>query len=123
MQSPVTRNGRLGKFIPMQDRDKLARDMTLSLENRKNSAQSHRHRARANLAGNMNQSPRLTINPHVLVAALRNRNGSTFALMQLIRRGLALMRCSPAPRFGIPAQNPQQVFRHFGLYVARSTSS
>lgn len=120
MRFPTTRNGRLGKFIPMQDRDKLARDMTLSLENRKNSAHSHRHRARANLAGNMNQSPRLTINPHVLVAALRNRNVSSFVLMQLIRRGLALMRCSPAPRFGIPVQNPQQVFRYFGLSLARS---
>lgn len=148
----------------------------------------------------MNQSPRLTINLHVLVAALRNRNGPSFALMQLIRRGLALMRCSPAlflayedvlkrpeqlaasglldqevdailnelvglivpvtthyqwrPQlcdpademvgetavngqvnaivsyelrdfspaqcFGIPVHNPQQVFRHFGLSIART---
>lgn len=35
MRFPTTRNGRLGKFIPLQDRDKLARDMTPWLENRK----------------------------------------------------------------------------------------
>lgn len=148
----------------------------------------------------MSPSPRLTIDTNVLVAALRNRNGPSFALMQLIRRGLALMYCSPALfleyedvlkrpdqlaasgllgqdvdailnelaglivpvtthyqwrpqlrdpademvleaavngrvnaivtynlrdfspalRFGIPVQNPQQVFRHFGFPIARS---
>ena len=44
----------------------------------------------------MNPLPRLTIDTNVLVAALRNQNGPSFALMQLIRRGLALMCCSPA---------------------------
>lgn len=44
----------------------------------------------------MNSLPRLTIDTNVLVAALRNKNGPSFALMQLIRRGLALMCCSPA---------------------------
>lgn len=148
----------------------------------------------------MSSSPRLAIDTNVWVAALRNRNGPSFALMQLIRRGLALMCCSPALfleyedvlkrpeqlaasglldqdvdailnelaglivpvtthyqwrpqlrdpademvleaavngqvnaivtynlrdfspalRFGIPVQNPQQVFRHFGLSIARS---
>lgn len=148
----------------------------------------------------MNSSLRLTIDTNVLVAALRNRNGPSFALMQLIRRGLVLMCASPALfleyeavlkrpeqlaasglldqdvdailnelaglivpvtthyqwrpqlrdpsdemvleaavngqvkaivtynlrdfspalRFGIPVQNPQQVFRHFGFPIARS---
>lgn len=44
----------------------------------------------------MNKLPRLTIDTNVLVAALRNKNGPSFALMQLFRRGAAAMYCSPA---------------------------
>lgn len=44
----------------------------------------------------MKMFPRLTLDTNVLVAALRNRNGPSFALIQLVRRGLAVMHCSPA---------------------------
>lgn len=44
----------------------------------------------------MSSLPRLTVDTNVLVAAMRNRNGPSFALMQLIRRGFAVMYCSPA---------------------------
>jgi putative PIN family toxin of toxin-antitoxin system len=40
--------------------------------------------------------PRLTIDTNVLVAALRNRNGPSFTLIQLARRGNVAMYCSPA---------------------------
>jgi putative PIN family toxin of toxin-antitoxin system len=44
----------------------------------------------------MKLAPRLTIDTNVLVAALRNNHGPSFALMQLIRAGQASMYCSPA---------------------------
>jgi putative PIN family toxin of toxin-antitoxin system len=44
----------------------------------------------------MKNAPRLTIDTNVLVAALRNKNGPSFALMQLVRRGFARVYCSPA---------------------------
>lgn len=50
----------------------------------------------ANIASNMTILPRLTIDTNVLVAALRNRNGPSFTLIQLVRRGKVTMHCSPA---------------------------
>ena len=50
----------------------------------------------SDIMGNMTLKPRLMIDTNVLVAALRNKNGPSFALMQLVRRGLAAMYCSPA---------------------------
>ena len=44
----------------------------------------------------MKNSPRLTIDTNILVAAVRNKNGPSFALMQLVRRAQAVMCCSPA---------------------------
>ena len=44
----------------------------------------------------MKKVPRLTVDTNVLVAALRNKNGPSFTLMQLVRRGLVVMYCSPA---------------------------
>ena len=52
--------------------------------------------ANVNIIGSMKYAPRLTIDTNVLVAALRNKNGPSFALMQLVRNGLAVMHCSPA---------------------------
>lgn len=46
--------------------------------------------------GEMNDVLRFTIDTNVLVAAVSNRNGPSFALMQLIRRSFAVMYCSPA---------------------------
>jgi putative PIN family toxin of toxin-antitoxin system len=46
--------------------------------------------------GDMKLSPRLTIDTNVLVAAMRNKDGPSFALMQLVRRELVVMCCSPA---------------------------
>jgi putative PIN family toxin of toxin-antitoxin system len=40
--------------------------------------------------------PRLTIDTNILVAAVRNSIGPSFALMQTIRTGQASMHCSPA---------------------------
>ena len=48
------------------------------------------------IIGDMKNSPKLVIDTNILVAALRNRNGPSFALMQSIRKGLATMCCSPA---------------------------
>ncbi len=50
----------------------------------------------ANISGNMKNPPRLTIDTNILVAAVRNRNGPSFALMQLVRTAEAVMCCSPA---------------------------
>ena len=44
----------------------------------------------------MNLLLRLTIDTNVLVAAMRNKGGPSFALMQLVRRELVVMCCSPA---------------------------
>jgi putative PIN family toxin of toxin-antitoxin system len=44
----------------------------------------------------MNILPRLIIDTNVLVAALRNRNGPSFTLIQSVRRGNVAMYCSPA---------------------------
>lgn len=44
----------------------------------------------------MNYLPQLTIDTNILVAATRNKTGPSFALMQLVRRGLVTMCCSPA---------------------------
>lgn len=44
----------------------------------------------------MKSRPRLTVDTNILVAAVRNKNGPSFALMQLVRRGFALMCASPA---------------------------
>jgi putative PIN family toxin of toxin-antitoxin system len=44
----------------------------------------------------MNKLPKLVIDTNILVAATRNRNGPSFALIQLIRQGLVTMCCSPA---------------------------
>jgi putative PIN family toxin of toxin-antitoxin system len=44
----------------------------------------------------MNYLPQLTIDTNILVAATRNNTGPSFALMQLVRRGLVTMCCSPA---------------------------
>jgi len=50
----------------------------------------------ANISGNMKKLPRLTIDTNILVAAVRNRNGPSFALVQLVRTAEAQMCCSPA---------------------------
>ncbi len=39
---------------------------------------------------------RLIIDTNILVAAVRNNKGPSFALMQLVRQGGAVMHCSPA---------------------------
>ena len=44
----------------------------------------------------MKEIPRLVIDTNILVAALRNRNGPSFALMQLVRQGQITMCCTPA---------------------------
>lgn len=44
----------------------------------------------------MSNTPRLTIDTNVLVAALRNKDGPSFTLMQLVRAGFATIHCSPA---------------------------
>ena len=44
----------------------------------------------------MKIAPRLVIDTNILVAALRNRLGPSFALMQLVRQGLITMCCTPA---------------------------
>ena len=44
----------------------------------------------------MKNSPKLVIDTNILVAALRNRLGSSFALMQRVREGLITMCCTPA---------------------------
>ena len=44
----------------------------------------------------MTYLPQLTIDTNILVAATRNNTGPSFALMQLVRRGLVTMCCSPA---------------------------
>lgn len=44
----------------------------------------------------MKNSSKLVIDTNILVAATRNRNGPSFALLQLIRFGLVTMCCSPA---------------------------
>jgi len=40
--------------------------------------------------------PRLTLDTNILVAATRNAAGPCFALMQLVRRSVVTMCCSPA---------------------------
>ena len=44
----------------------------------------------------MKTSPRLVIDTNVLVAAMRNRLGPSFALMQAVRCNAVTMCCSPA---------------------------
>ena len=44
----------------------------------------------------MKRSPRIIVDTNILVAATRNRNGPSFALMQLVRAQKILMCCSPA---------------------------
>lgn len=44
----------------------------------------------------MKKIPKLVIDTNILVAALRNRNGPSFALMQLARQGQITMCCTPA---------------------------
>ena len=44
----------------------------------------------------MNTPPKLVIDTNILVAALRNRLGPSFALMQIIRLRQVTMCCSPA---------------------------
>ena len=44
----------------------------------------------------MTNLARLIIDTNILVAAVRNNKGPSFALMQLLRRGGAVMYCSPA---------------------------
>jgi putative PIN family toxin of toxin-antitoxin system len=51
---------------------------------------------RANIARNMTLVPRIIVDTNVLVAATRNREGPSFALMQLVRTGRIRMCCSPA---------------------------
>ena len=44
----------------------------------------------------MKDAPKLVIDTNILVAALRNRNGPSFALMQLVRQNRIQMCCTPA---------------------------
>ena len=44
----------------------------------------------------MKNGPRLTTDTNVLVAAVRNKLGPSFALMQLVRQAQVAMYCSPA---------------------------
>ena len=44
----------------------------------------------------MKNSPKVVIDTNILVAALRNRLGPSFALMQQVRQGLITMCCTPA---------------------------
>ena len=44
----------------------------------------------------MTNLARFIIDTNILVAAVRNNKGPSFALMQLLRRGGAAMHCSPA---------------------------
>ncbi len=53
-------------------------------------------RVRLNIADDVKILPRLVIDTNILVAATRNRHGPSFALAQIVRRGEALMCCSPA---------------------------
>lgn len=54
------------------------------------------HLGHVNIFGNMKSTPRLTINTNILVAAMRNAAGPSFALMQLVRRSMVRLCCSPA---------------------------
>lgn len=58
-------------------------------------AQQHQA-VNVNITSDMNLTPRLTIDTNILVAATRSRQGPSFALMQLVRRGSVVMCCSPA---------------------------
>jgi len=49
-----------------------------------------------NIFGNMKKMPRLIIDTNILVAATRNAAGPSFALMQLVRRSVVTICCSPA---------------------------
>ncbi len=44
----------------------------------------------------MKEARRLVIDTNILVAAVRNNAGPSFALMQLVRQALVAMYCSPA---------------------------
>ena len=44
----------------------------------------------------MKSVPRIIVDTNILVAATRNRNGPSFALMQLVRAHNILICCSPA---------------------------
>jgi len=44
----------------------------------------------------MRHNPVLVIDTNVLVAATRNRQGPSFALMQIVRAGQVILSCSPA---------------------------
>ena len=44
----------------------------------------------------MKSAPRIIVDTNILVAATRNRNGPSFALMQLVRAQNISMCCSPA---------------------------
>jgi len=48
------------------------------------------------LADDMKNLPKLLIDTNILVAATRNRQGPSFALMQLVRSEKVTMCCSPA---------------------------
>ena len=49
-----------------------------------------------NIARDMSSTPRIIVDTNILVAATRNRNGPSFALIQLVRARNILMCCSPA---------------------------
>ena len=55
-----------------------------------------RPQGRANITCDMNSTPRIILDTNILVAATRNRNGPSFALIQLVRAQNILMCCSPA---------------------------
>ena len=59
------------------------------IDNRRIHAENH-------IADDMRNHIKLVIDTNILVAATRNRNGPSFALMQTIRLGQVLMCCSPA---------------------------
>jgi len=50
----------------------------------------------ANIIDDMIKKPKLVIDTNILVAATRNRQGPSFALLQCIRYGQLVMCCSPA---------------------------
>ena len=72
--------------VSLQQLDDAVRRETTSFE----------MRVRLNIADDMKILPRLVIDTNILVAATRNRQGPSFALAQIVRRGEALMCCSPA---------------------------
>lgn len=49
-----------------------------------------------NIARDMSKSRRIIVDTNILVAATRNKNGPSFALVQLVRTRNIVMCCSPA---------------------------